>query len=102
MNIILLDRKPIFVFGFFISFISVFLFEYAGYILKFPVFYEETSEIFKSLVDDWSKNTDNYRIWRKNQNVKDSSMSLDAFLYGAESNHDSGKKTLGYFRFKCV
>lgn len=91
MNIILLNRKLVFSFGFVISFISVFVFEYAGNVWKPPVFYESSKKIHNQGLG-WSKYLENFKIWRENENVKDSELSLDEYLYRVQPNTASGKK----------
>lgn len=93
MNIVLLKRQSVFITGFLIGFITVFLTKHAGRVFESPVFHKDTSKATWTLVETWAKHSENYEDWRKNQNVRISKVDQDTLAYGPPFNQISSKKT---------
>ncbi|OXU32125.1 hypothetical protein TSAR_002966 [Trichomalopsis sarcophagae] len=82
MNIVLLNRQSVFITGFLIGFVTVFLTKYAGRVFESPAFHKDTSKATWSLVETWAKHSENYEDWRKNQNIRISKVDQDTLAYG--------------------
>lgn len=92
MNIVLLKRQSVFITGFAIGFIAVFLIKYAGHVFESPAFHKDTSKATWTLVETWAKNSENYEFWQKNQIIRISEVDQDTLAYGPSINKISSKE----------
>ncbi|KAJ8683260.1 hypothetical protein QAD02_019052 [Eretmocerus hayati] len=85
MNIVLVHRKSVFIFGFIIGFLSFILIDYFYSISKSSKNAQKTS-LFVGPADKIS-----YVAWKSQQYIKDSKVDLDTLVYGKQSGQKEGE-----------